>query len=956
MREAATALSSRIALLLSVFAVVAAGFAALCLRSPSIDFLSSHSEAEWILFPSAVDIQAHKVASLDTRFTREWTLSAPPRSARLRVRAAKRIELKINELHVDLSAQNNWKDEAGADVAALLRPGTNFIDARVFDDTGPPALWFVLDAGEETLRSDQSWRASSADSAWRNAALASNSRVPGPGNELSGGENTVDSLRLVWRWWIAFAGVGAGILFTGYWSLGRSAASRMHAATPIVSAIAVLWMILFWNNARLSPIAAGFDSQAHIDYIKYLQDHRALPWPNEGVQMFQPPLFYLVAATVLSFSKISAVTASGVLIVRALTTLFGVAHFIAVFFSLRLLWPVHVGRQLIGVMLAAFLPMNLYMSHYCTNETLAALLVSVSVWQTLRILRQDQASWPAVILLGLTSGAAALTKFTAFLALPFIVAVLAAQWFSRRATVREWTKLAALCAIAVITSGWHYLRLAIHAGTIVIGGWDPASGFVWWQEDGYRVARYFLRFGESLVRPYFSASASFGDGIYSTLWGDGLGGGVAALISRVPWNFQFMTAGYLLALLPCTLILVGTGMAVAQWLKRGEPDRFLLTGIAFALFCGLIYINLKVPAYASVKAFYGLSALTPLAVFGALGWEFVTRGRRAIQFIIGTALIVWAMNSYASVWLRDAAPLHIYRALCTIESDASRAASELKTAIEIDPANATARRLLAGLLGQSDHVDKAIEQAARAVGLAPADAAAHLQLASVSVNKHDGERALAEVRRALELGPENVAAHGLLSFCFLQSGSNREAIDAARDGLAVSPFNADLHYTLATALARNGDFATASNHFAYALLLRPAWPDARTNLHLALQASLPDPQQRQQLQETAPDSATLLGELAWLLATSSDESRRDGDAAITFAQRACALTRETDPELLDTLAAAFGETGRFQDAIRVAERARDLARAGGADQAAAIAEELLSSFRRGEAFRENTAP
>jgi 4-amino-4-deoxy-L-arabinose transferase-like glycosyltransferase len=113
--------------------------------------------------------------------------------------------------------------------------------------------------------------------------------------------------------------------------------------------------------------------------------------------------------------------------------LFGIVHVALVFLSLRLLFPRQFGRQLVGLVLAAFLPMNLYLSHYVTNETSAALLVSVSVYLCLRILKTGTNSYASFSMLGFVIGAAVLTKFTAVVAIPFIVGALAGQVFARRA-------------------------------------------------------------------------------------------------------------------------------------------------------------------------------------------------------------------------------------------------------------------------------------------------------------------------------------------------------------------------------------------------------------------------------------------------------------------------------------------------------------------------------------------
>ena len=64
-------------------------------------------------------------------------------------------------------------------------------------------------------------------------------------------------------------------------------------------------------------------------------------------------------------------------------------------------------------------------------------------------------------------------------------------------------------------------------GSPLIGVWDPRLGFSWWQDDGYRTGAFYLRFGAVLAHPWFSSFKSFADGVYATLWGDGLFGGMA---------------------------------------------------------------------------------------------------------------------------------------------------------------------------------------------------------------------------------------------------------------------------------------------------------------------------------------------------------------------------------------------------------------------------------------------
>jgi Flp pilus assembly protein TadD len=65
-----------------------------------------------------------------------------------------------------------------------------------------------------------------------------------------------------------------------------------------------------------------------------------------------------------------------------------------------------------------------------------------------------------------------------------------------------------------------------------------------------------------------------------------------------------------------------------------------------------------------------------------------------------------------------------------------------------------------------------------------------------------------------------------------------------------------------------------------------------------------------------PHNALFLNNLAWLLATCPDADTRDGTRAVEIATKACQLTSWQNAADVDTLAAAYAETGDFDNAIK----------------------------------------
>lgn len=187
----------------------------------------------------------------------------------------------------------------------------------------------------------------------------------------------------------------------------------------------------------------------------------------------------------------------------------------------------------------------------------------------------------------------------------------------------------------------------------------------------------------------------------------------------------------------------------------------------------------------------------------------------------------------------------------------------------------------------------------------------------------------------------------------------QDASALARRSVSVTRDNYVMHFNLGLALQTEGDLAGAREHYERAIAIEPGRAGFHGNLATVLVA-LGKPGAAVERYQAAialePREPSHQNNLAWLLATHPDAAVRRGPEALRLAQRAVRQAARADPQLLDTLAAAQAEVGRWDDAVATARIAVQAAEKAGNPALAATIAARARSYAAGRPHRESPAP
>jgi protein O-mannosyl-transferase len=278
----------------------------------------------------------------------------------------------------------------------------------------------------------------------------------------------------------------------------------------------------------------------------------------------------------------------------------------------------------------------------------------------------------------------------------------------------------------------------------------------------------------------------------------------------------------------------------------------------------------------------------------------------------------------------DEAQTHFTLANSLLEKGSvDQAIAEFQKALEIQPDFAEAHNNLGNALLKRGKLEEAGGHFQMALQIKPDYVDARINLGYVFLQMGKLDDAITQYQEALELKPDNAQAHNNLGNTLLKKGRVDEAMVHFHAAAQISPAYATPHFNLGEALRQKGRSDDAIAEYQKALQIRPAYAEARKNLADTLLQEGRVEEAITQLEQSLqldPGDLEALNHLAWLLATSAQDSLRNGDKAMELARKANELTGGgKNPIVLHTLAASLAEAGQFPEAMETAQLALRLA-------------------------------
>ncbi len=256
-----------------------------------------------------------------------------------------------------------------------------------------------------------------------------------------------------------------------------------------------------------------------------------------------------------------------------------------------------------------------------------------------------------------------------------------------------------------------------------------------------------------------------------------------------------------------------------------------------------------------------------------------------------------------------------------VEGDTEQALADIDRAVDLEPENRAALLLRARINQQAGDSDAALADIETVLTEEPDQQSALELRGLLAAERQDYPAAIDDFRRLAARNPDDPAVIGQLGMLYLAAKQPREAIRRFTRALEIDADNFPCRRGRSDAAISTGDHPAALTDLEKAVVLKP-------------------------------DDSGVLNNLAWLLATSPDNDLRDGKRAIELATKACEVTKWKEAHIISTLAAAYAETGDFENARKFSRQAVETGKEGDEGQVVEQLAAELTSYEAAKPWRE----
>lgn len=195
----------------------------------------------------------------------------------------------------------------------------------------------------------------------------------------------------------------------------------------------------------------------------------------------------------------------------------------------------------------------------------------------------------------------------------------------------------------------------------------------------------------------------------------------------------------------------------------------------------------------------------------------------------------------------------------------------------------------------------------------------------VALGKGEYNNAVENFTKSLEINSNIAMAYFGRSFAWKQTGEIDQALDDVNKGIKLDSSKAAVYVLRGDIYLDKKEYRLALINYNTAITIDPTdeWLYLiRANYWYVIGNFRNEVFNLEKALKLKPSDFRVLNSYAWLFATCPDKSYRNGSKAVAFAEKAVKESRSA--ETLDTLAAAYAEVGRFDDAIKIQEEAIDI--------------------------------